>query len=286
MFLLNTEPRPRIHLVRDPFDDSDRFNKKERLMFDINFTRNGEILNCYQAGHPVHKWFLDPMDAGTPDAGPFRENRALIDIHGRGTYDLYAVGMPFWGIHGFNGAYPVFGCRSTFYAIGVRQAAANFNVMIVSSKGPVSFGHCNHQLDLEEGRMSSTWMPLVQLSGWQRVDSTQGTVMAISPQGTRIATANWDCVLVWTLNPTLLHRQGLKRSLPTRDYDPRKGIGRLRPSKLPTVGVVYRMMWTSEESLYATTEYGLVQWNLGVWGSKRREKISMDHVPCPEPANT
>lgn len=102
--------------------------------------------------------------------------------------------------------------------------------------------------------------------------------MAISPGGNRIAAATWDRLLIWTLDGDLLHQGGLQHYFPVRDYNAKKGFGRLRPTKLSTegIGVIYGLRWASETSLFANTELGLVQWDMGILSTGERQTLSLD----------
>lgn len=105
--------------------------------------------------------------------------------------------------------------------------------------------------------------------------SSLGTVVAISPKGTRLAAATWSRVLMWSFSPGLLLQDELQHYFPMRDFNLRKGFGRLRPTILSSVGVVYGMQFTDETHLYATTDQGLVKWDIGHLSDGRREHLSL-----------
>ena len=105
--------------------------------------------------------------------------------------------------------------------------------------------------------------------------------MAMSPGGRRIATANWSNVLVWSIEADLLHQGALETYFPKHDYNAEKNIGRLRPVKLPSEGVVHSLLWVNEAKLYAMTDRGLVKWNVGHMCSGDREHLSMDYDAWP-----
>ena len=108
--------------------------------------------------------------------------------------------------------------------------------------------------------------------------------MAISPGGGSIASATWSRVLVWTLNPRLLHQGELQHYFPVHDYNHKRGIGRLRPFLLKPMGVVHNMLWISETILYATTDQGLVKWDMGNMSDGEEENLSLAFDAWPETA--
>lgn len=105
--------------------------------------------------------------------------------------------------------------------------------------------------------------------------SSLGTVVAISPKGTKLAAATWSRVLMWSFSPKLLVQGGLQHYFPIRDFNLRKGFGRLRPTLLSSEGVVHNMQFTDETHLYATTDRGLVRWDVGHLSEGRRENLSL-----------
>ena len=152
------------------------------------------------------------------------------------------------------------------------------DVFVVHAQSYLSFNSCCHNIHLDKGRMRhSTWRALALLAGFKQCPSSLGTVIAVSPDGTRIAAAFWARVLVWSLDPKLLDQGELQHYFPARDYNLRKGIGRLRPTLLSSEGVVYKMLWTNETQLYATTDQGLAKWNIGHMSEGRRENLSLEY---------
>lgn len=117
----------------------------------------------------------------------------------------------------------------------------------------------------------------IQIKSKQQGTSSLGTIVAISPRGTRIAAATWSRVSLWSLDPSLLLQGELQHYFPVRDYNTRKGFGRLRPTPLSSEGVVHSMAWSSETLLYATTDQGLVKWDIGHMSQGEREDLTLAH---------
>ena len=105
--------------------------------------------------------------------------------------------------------------------------------------------------------------PLAILGGYRRSTSNIGTVLAISPNGTRICTAVWDHIYLWTLSPKLLTEGDLSLYFPDRDYNSKGGYGRLRPSLVSASrGIVHSMFWTNEEIFYVVTDQGISKYDM------------------------
>lgn len=198
--------------------------------------------------------------------------------------------MPFHGARIFNisiGPQPVPICQTSYLALGISKTADESNhpnVFIVQADDHRTVSDGDHSVHLDEGRKLTGWKALALLAGWRQGTSSLGTVMSISPEGSRIAAATWSRVLVWSLHPRLLVQGELQHYFPVGDYNSRKGIGRLRPTLLSPEGVVHNMLWTNETQLYATTDQGLVRWDLGhMSDGERYVKISDQHLSntCP-----
>lgn len=69
-----------------------------------------------------------------------------------------------------------------------------------------------------------------------------------------------------------------------RDYNERKGFGRLRPTLLHSEGVIHNMLWTNETQLYATTDEGLVKWDISHMSDGEREDLSLAYDAWPDTA--
>ena len=136
--------------------------------------------------------------------------------------------------------------------------------------------HCQHAVDLDGARSRNDWAFVAHLAGWRLGRSSLGTVMAVSPGGNRIAAATWDRLLIWTLDGDLLNHRGLQQYFPERDFNATTRVGRLRPTRLSTDGVIHSLRWASETSLFADTETGLVQWDMRISSKGQRYSLSLD----------
>lgn len=244
----------------------------------MSFIRGGKGLNFYEPGNPIHSWFTNYCDLTEPDTITWHSRRNISFIELDCKFEEFEIGMPFQGFHG---AIVVRGapfCRYSYLAIGITKTVLPASAFIVQSDYAVSTPICHHSVDLDGARSRVEWKLVAFLAGWRLGASSLGTVMAISPSGNRIAAATWDRLLIWTLDADLLHQGGLQHYFPVRDYNAKKGFGRLRPTKLSMedIGVIYSLRWASETSLFASTEHGLVQWDMGILNSGERQILSLD----------
>lgn len=130
---------------------------------------------------------------------------------------------------------------------------------------------CDHALDLQRDASAADWKIVALLAGWRRNRGTMGSLIEYTPGVNRIASAVWNRILVWTFQPKALHPDTVADYFPPRDYNAHKGFGRLRPIMLPPRGVVHALKWTSNDTLYALTDTGLVRWYIGPHASAKRE---------------
>ena len=262
---------------------------KHRSISNCQFVDdNDSRLNLYKAGVPVHSWYTNcPNQDG--ENSPILPNTALIDIESNGTLRSFEIGMPYHGIHTYNAHVdgqlrPL--CQISYLAVAMSKSLNELgqtDVFIVQADSHSPAASCDHTINLDLGRRSQPWIPIALLAGFrQSCLSSLGTVLAISPGGTRIAAADWSRVLIWSVNPKLLHQGELQHYFPACDYNTRKGIGRLRPTLLRSEGVVHKMLWANETQLYASTDQGLAKWDIGYMSDGRREELSLAYDVLPE----
>lgn len=257
---------------------------EDRLISTCQFVDNDSRLNFYEADAPVHSWYTSCPNPADEESGPIFSNTASIENEKAGIRQAVEVGMPYYGIHTYSAVVDrqstAAMCQKSYFALAMSKTVnqnGQPDVFVVSAQSHLSVYSCCHNIHLDKGRIRhSTWRALALLAGFKRCPSSLGTVVAISPGGTRIAAADWARVLVWSLDPQVLEGE-LQQYFPARDYNIRKGIGRLRPTLLSSEGVVYKMFWTDETQLYATTDRGLANWNIGHMSEGRRESLSLEY---------
>ena len=144
---------------------------------------------------------------------------------------------------------------------------------------------CRHSINLDETQaliVNSDVRVVARLWGFNPPMTTMATVMAFAQQGTRIAIASWDKILVWALRPKGLAElrdqlvQGKWISHPTykgRTFNRLLNckLVLLRPIVLKAGAVVHKMAFTANENeLITITDKGLQVWNLGPSAVGRR----------------
>ena len=264
-----------------------------RQIFHPSFSASDRVLNFHMPGSPIHNWYTNSTSPSSSTSGPIRTNAAYITIPPSLITSTFKVGIPFHAHHtpSISVAYsagPM--CRTSYLALG-ECTDSDFvggpnssNVFIVSGEIDAAPQACNHTPNLDAGRRNGTWNTLALLSGWRHGTSSLGTVVAISGKGTHVAAATWDRVLIWSLDPHLLHQGSLEHYFPACDWNQGKGLGRLRPVRVRSAGVVYAMCWVGESVLYAVTDGGLVRWDVGPRADGGKEFLRLEYDAWKETA--
>lgn len=284
------DPSPNVVEIHDP-PGLPIHMYKHRLMSNCQFVDNDSKLNFYKAGAPIHSWYTSCPDPADNENGPIYSNTASIDIGNDGARPEFELGMPYYGTH----TYSVFVdrrsmplCQISYFALAMSKALNQYgqkDVFIVHTDSYLPVVSCDHNVHLDKGRNSNSWTAVALLAGFKQCClSSLGTVVAISPGGTRVAAADWSRVLFWSVDLEVLDQGELQHYFPARDYNMRKGIGRLRPALLPSQGVVHNMLWANETQLYASTDQGLAKWDVGHMSEGRRDNLSLAHDVWPETA--
>ena len=282
------DPCPDVVKIRNP-PGLPAHMYKDGLISDCQFVDNDSKLNFQKAGTPIHSWYTNCPSPVDEESNPLHYNTVLLDIGDHGALEEFEVGMPHYGIHTYSvfvdrRSMPV--CRVSYFALAMSKAFNQYgqtDVFIVHADSYLSVGSCDHKMHLDKGRRSRSWRPLALLAGFRQCClSSLGTVVAISPRGTRVAAANWSRVLFWSVDPEMLDQGDLQHYFPACDYNTKKCIGRLRPTLLPSEGVVHKLLWTNETQLYASTDQGLAKWDIGHLSEGRRENLSLAYDVLPE----
>ena len=280
--LFPVDPHPAILKLQHPRSPSYIYSDatEPTLIFDARFTSNSQTVNLFAPGSAIHSWYTNACQPNASDNGPTFENRAIVEMDpGAEVWEEFSISMPFHAIHHTDTtSVPNAGpfCQFSYLAIGMSKTHDfESNVFVLQAKD-ATLGPCTHEINLEQGRRLATWKPLALLAGWRsKSTSSLGTVADVSPHGGRIAAGTWRKLLVWSLNPTMLQEGGLQHYFPARDYNSAKGIGRLKPIKLPCEGVIYRLIWISETILYAITDRGITRWDMGHLCKGQRERLTL-----------
>lgn len=135
-------------------------------------------------------------------------------------------------------------CQKTYLAVGLGYIDGEACAFIVKAQSEDYVDTCVHlRVDLTAGLGLRKWQAVALLAGWRKCSSSLKTPMDISPKGTKIAAADWSRLLMWSMDPELLHEADYEEYFPKRDYNVRKKIGRIRPIQLWCPSVVYKLSW-------------------------------------------
>ena len=245
----------------------------------MNFVQNDSKLLIHSAAIPVHS-HCRFFDRGAEDE-PCISSTSRVNTNGLdGSTRLFNVGTPFHGAHFSNVALAdetQAVCVKSYLALGLADETrykipeCGIHYLYILQHDAISRPNlCKHSVDLDRDFPHAHWIPVALLAGWRQNRGTMGSLLEINPRRNRIASAAWDQVLFWTFDPEPLHQGGLEYYFPPRDYNARKGFGRIRPIMLPHQGVVHAMKWINDNVLFALTDKGLVKWSIGSLALGRR----------------
>lgn len=261
----------------------------DRQIFNMQFVESDKKLNFFRAGHPVHNLWThtgDPIESGFRP--PIVINRCWLQVNR--LHDAFipsAVGMPFYGSHvtSIRRVRPT--CATSYLALSiVSETDQPPHAYIVKGSDTRPGITCDHEVHLDNGRKLIHWDVAAYLVGWRQGTSSLGTVMAMSPKGTRLAAAMWSRVLIWSFDPKLLLQGDLQHYFPPHDFNVQIDLGRLRPTILSSEGVVHKMQFTDETNLYAITDQGLVTWDIGHLSKGKKKQLSLRYDAWPKAAAT
>lgn len=287
---------------------STHFRKKqENIIFNPLFSPTSQTLILHYPGFPIYSWYSNHTDASSnshnlegtiienlepvnllptpqPDPSTNTADDDADDDEVEMDWEDFRVGIPFSGNHvRVNDTL----CRTSYLCIGIAPHLNHpgSNVFILHSETSSPPAICTHSSDCWEGRrvIGGGRRAIAILADFQHSDSSIGNIIVTSPNATRIAASSWREVKVWTIAPSIFHQSDhnlLQQWFPTRDFNPRRSIGRLRPVTLPSQGVIHKLCWESEDVLYAVCDTGLVKWDLGHMCNGEREELALYHDAC------
>ena len=255
---------------------------------DIRFVEKGQKLLLSQSGSPVHYCQTQHGYTGNSvdeSATTLNRQRLPIISHNDGSSMQLSTGMPFFGSHAYR--QPVDfdeedHCRKSYLSLGRTEASSTGDrpsqLFIVRHEEFNLPDDCDHEINLDWHGIPGSGKPTALLAGYRQDSKKSGSVLAISPDGSRISAAMWRRVYVWSINPRMLVEGNLDLYFPPQDFNARLGLGRVLPTLLPiSEGVVHRLAWTSETNLFAITDQGLMSWDLGCTSDGDKDFLSLAH---------
>jgi len=276
LFIL--DPSPKESALERPHTDPISTTHPP-LVCNMQFTHDESQLNLYTPGIPIHSWYTNFVNPMKTFSTPISRNLewVFLDSWPR---ESVLIGMPFHYDHVSNIALSTpmssLVCRTKFLALAMTNERDDKQAFVIQSILETMANACDHQPKLDSGRCSRHWTTLARLDGFKHGHSSLGTIMAISPNGTRIAKSDWSDLCVWALDPNALQEDPPDHYFPAQDLCPKSGNVVLRHVKLPSQGVIHSMYWPNENKLYTMTDQGLVRWDVGYMACRKRELLSSE----------
>jgi hypothetical protein len=246
----------------------------------VVFCESGQKLKCYAAGYPVPSFRLNSVGVAASDESAI--GKVYIGKCG------FLVDNPFYGEHETfdddrtgtcrcTSSYLALGTTTNFGTLDKSRLAACIIRARRTSDHDVFCPLVN--LDTDVTRSFDTEV-VGRLWGYNQapVSSLPG-IVAYSRNGTRIAVADWDKILIWALNGKVL----VDGDTGSRHYDMfwddnfEHDLVVLKPILLKAGSVVRQMAFGGNENeLVVLTSGGLQMWNLGPSGRGKRALHHLD----------
>lgn len=172
----------------------------------------------------------------------------------------FEIGIPFFATHRTGNESPIPGtCHWQYLAVGIATHRINHwtvACLLRSESNPQAF-RCNHSMNLDRGRRFDDWTAVAQLGGYQEHNTSQASIIAASPLGTRLALASWNTVTVWALEPRVLIDEEAGHY--PASWINSAGLTELRPVEVKLNAVCSHLKFTENENeLVAITDRGLM----------------------------
>jgi hypothetical protein len=179
----------------------------------------------------------------------------------------FSIGIPFFGTHQFNDPDHGGRCHWQYLAFGIAtHRVEQWTVACILKSETYTGRRCTHVLNLGRGRRFDNWQIMAQLGGFRELTTSQGSRVATSCRGTRIAFANWKTLYIWALNPSELI-EGNRTGYYPPSWESPTGAIELRPIVIQLEAVCSQLQFTEkEDELVAITDHGLMYLSLGYSG--------------------
>ncbi|KAJ5543059.1 hypothetical protein N7535_005488 [Penicillium sp. DV-2018c] len=179
----------------------------------------------------------------------------------------FSIDIPFYGTHRFRDPDHGGRCHWQYLAFGIAtHRVEQWTVACLLKSETYTGRRCTHVLNLGRGRRFDHWQIMAQLGGFRELTTSQGSRVATSRRGTRIAVANWNTLYVWALNPFELI-EGNRTGYYPPSWESSTGAIELRPVIIQLEAVCSQLRFTEkEDELVAITDHGLMYLTLGYSG--------------------
>ncbi|KAJ6018080.1 hypothetical protein N7451_001459 [Penicillium sp. IBT 35674x] len=226
----------------------------------LAFNDQGQQLLHYSRGQTLYSSFQKIDWVSSP--GQWKPTANLNGCNVTFTSSLslsFSIGIPFYGTHQQGDRSHGSRCHWQYLALGIaihRVEHWSVACLLRSEASPLAL-NCTHEQNIDRGRRFKTWKIMAQLGGFQESNTSTGSLIATSPQKTRIAMASWKTVTIWALEPTVL-LNGEDGFYP-ESWQTEGGYPELRPAVIQLDAVCCQLRFTEKENeLVAITDRGLM----------------------------
>lgn len=236
---------------------------------DLAFIRDYRQLLYYFKGETMFGVLQDVAMSQSPVE---LENKCTVRFTESGSLS-FALGVPFFGSHNHE---PL--GRRTYLTFGVATHRSQGWTVACLLKSEAAWpANCSIALNLDDGLQFGDWTVAARLWGFQHSTSTQGSIVAASKQGTRVAVADWKTLYIWALEPEVLADDNANGFYPTCMQSTRTGLIELRPIVLQLQAVCFKLQFMEgENELLAITDRGAMCWDLSPMGSGERTSYPLE----------
>ncbi|CAG7946899.1 unnamed protein product [Penicillium salamii] len=250
----------------------------------LTFNDRGYQLLCHCRGQTLHGSYRVLWDIYRRGSDrPYLANRCNVTFQYTPSLILpFSIGIPFFATHERGDVANGISCHWQYLAFGTAtHRVENWTVACLLRSEAFPRRRCTHVLNLDRGRRFDTWKVMAQLGEFEQSTTSQGSQVAASRCGTRIAVANWKTLYVWALNPVEL--LDTESTFYPPSWMSSSDTPVLRPVILQLGAVCSQLRFTEKESeLIAITDRGVMHINLNSSGPGKRNSLPGQEIICSE----
>ncbi|KAJ6015741.1 hypothetical protein N7540_010332 [Penicillium herquei] len=229
-----------------------------RLAFN---DRGHQLLHYYRAQTLYNSFQRIHWLPGLGQARPNVVTNACVVEFTRLLSLRFSIGIPFFGTHQAGDGTIGSRCHWQYLAVGIAtHRVQHWSVAcILRSEAFPGSHHCGHLMNLERGRRFQNWHIMAQLGGFQEASTSQGSLIAASHQGTRLAMASWKTISIWALEPNVLIQIDHGDDFYPESWRSAEGHLELPPVTIQLDAVCSQLQFTENENeLFALTDRGIM----------------------------
>ncbi|KAJ5659108.1 hypothetical protein N7507_005559 [Penicillium longicatenatum] len=226
----------------------------------LAFNDQGQQLLHYKRGHTLYSSFQKIDWVSSPGQWKPKTNKNGANVTFTSSLSLnFSIGIPFYGTHQQGDGSFGSRCHWQYLAIGIAtHRVEHWSVAcLLRSEASPTTHTCTHEQNIDRGRRFETWQIMAQLEGFKEANTSTGSLIATSPQATRIAVASWKTVTIWALEPNVLINR--EDGFYPESWRAEGGYPALRPAVIQLDAVCSQLEFTENgNELVAITDRGLM----------------------------